>query len=178
MVHRSPDTSYSGIDQVKAKCDETRPTCQNCQKRGLKCSGYKQPLKWSTKHETSHAVIAPAECELSIDANHAHDQSAQLRLITETRSTARVRRQSQTTETRITANSNHLHTPLTSEGRLYNNIEGNTGQNPVDCWGISHMTGEGSRDASTVEDISSNCLPSPPNLTPSKRTPKACDNCR
>lgn len=33
------------------KCDETRPACSRCTKKGLECAGYAQPLKWSYKHE-------------------------------------------------------------------------------------------------------------------------------
>jgi hypothetical protein len=34
------------------KCDESRPTCTNCAKKGLLCDGYPQrALRWSTKHQ-------------------------------------------------------------------------------------------------------------------------------
>ncbi|QGJ02014.1 hypothetical protein CEK26_003458 [Fusarium fujikuroi] len=36
----------------EVKCDESRPTCTNCSKKGLLCDGYPQrTLRWSYKHE-------------------------------------------------------------------------------------------------------------------------------
>lgn len=31
----------------KRKCDETRPGCQACEKRGIICEGYATPLRWA-----------------------------------------------------------------------------------------------------------------------------------
>ena len=33
------------------KCDEGKPTCQNCAYRKVECPGYARDLKWSTKYE-------------------------------------------------------------------------------------------------------------------------------
>ncbi|KAH0140533.1 hypothetical protein KCU67_g14814, partial [Aureobasidium melanogenum] len=41
----------------RLKCDETRPACDNCTKRGYDCPGYRKALKWSTKYE----VLQPDE---------------------------------------------------------------------------------------------------------------------
>ncbi|KAF2100044.1 hypothetical protein NA57DRAFT_38240 [Rhizodiscina lignyota] len=46
--------SRNGCQQCKVrklKCDETRPACKNCIRRGNDCPGYTKVLKWSTKHE-------------------------------------------------------------------------------------------------------------------------------
>lgn len=43
----------------RLKCDETRPACDNCTKRGYDCPGYKKALKWSTKYE----VLQPDETD-------------------------------------------------------------------------------------------------------------------
>ncbi|KAI8679319.1 Zn(2)-C6 fungal-type domain-containing protein [Fusarium keratoplasticum] len=46
------------------KCDETKPNCQLCLSRGIKCGGYNRGLKWSTKHE-KHAELADHDVQLS-----------------------------------------------------------------------------------------------------------------
>ncbi|KAJ3547887.1 hypothetical protein NM208_g1272 [Fusarium decemcellulare] len=35
----------------KVKCDEVRPSCSQCCKRGLQCPGYERAIRWSAKHE-------------------------------------------------------------------------------------------------------------------------------
>ncbi|KZF19158.1 hypothetical protein L228DRAFT_263924 [Xylona heveae TC161] len=35
----------------RLKCDERKPACDRCVRRGLTCPGYVQPLRWSTKYE-------------------------------------------------------------------------------------------------------------------------------
>lgn len=37
----------------RLKCDETKPSCQQCHKRGVECGGYKKDFKWRTFEETS-----------------------------------------------------------------------------------------------------------------------------
>ncbi|KAF6803185.1 C6 finger domain-containing protein [Colletotrichum musicola] len=37
----------SNCKRRKRKCDETRPDCQACQRRGIQCEGYNTPLKWT-----------------------------------------------------------------------------------------------------------------------------------
>lgn len=36
---------------LQVKCDETRPTCRQCAKRGLTCGGYARGFTWSYKHQ-------------------------------------------------------------------------------------------------------------------------------
>ncbi|EFQ34304.1 hypothetical protein CGRA01v4_03872 [Colletotrichum graminicola] len=46
--------SRSGCVTCKAKhlkCDETRPSCQQCARKGIKCGGFAQGLRWSFKHQ-------------------------------------------------------------------------------------------------------------------------------
>ncbi|KAK2060751.1 hypothetical protein LY76DRAFT_540378 [Colletotrichum caudatum] len=46
--------SRSGCVTCKAKhlkCDETRPACQQCTRKGIKCGGFAQGLRWSFKHQ-------------------------------------------------------------------------------------------------------------------------------
>lgn len=47
--------------QKRLKCDETKPTCQQCAKRGVTCGGYKKDFKWRPFEETSfsHKGAAP-----------------------------------------------------------------------------------------------------------------------
>ncbi|MCJ1436637.1 hypothetical protein MMC27_006017 [Xylographa pallens] len=37
----------------RLKCDETKPTCQQCHKRSVDCGGYKKDFKWRSFEETS-----------------------------------------------------------------------------------------------------------------------------
>ena len=37
----------------RLKCDETRPSCVQCQKRSVVCEGYKKDYKWRTFEETT-----------------------------------------------------------------------------------------------------------------------------
>ncbi|KXS97880.1 hypothetical protein AC578_5035 [Pseudocercospora eumusae] len=50
--------SRSGCRQCKLrrqKCDETTPECRKCVRRGLKCPGYAQIIRFSSKHERHSA---------------------------------------------------------------------------------------------------------------------------
>lgn len=42
------------------KCDETKPSCRQCLRKGLVCSGYSRGLKWSYKHQP-HRIEAAAQ---------------------------------------------------------------------------------------------------------------------
>ncbi|KAB5530277.1 fungal-specific transcription factor domain-containing protein [Coniochaeta sp. 2T2.1] len=51
---KSKHKSRSGCQACKLrrlKCDETKPSCRNCQKKGQECPGYTLRLQWSTKYE-------------------------------------------------------------------------------------------------------------------------------
>ncbi|KAK1981910.1 fungal-specific transcription factor domain-containing protein [Colletotrichum cereale] len=39
------------------KCDETRPACQQCTRKGIKCGGFAQGLRWSFKHQPALQVL-------------------------------------------------------------------------------------------------------------------------
>ncbi|KAK2765082.1 hypothetical protein FQN54_008781 [Arachnomyces sp. PD_36] len=39
----------------RLKCDETKPTCQQCQKRNVTCGGYKKDFKWRPFEEANFA---------------------------------------------------------------------------------------------------------------------------
>lgn len=52
------DHDDSGCATCKAKrlkCDETKPTCQMCEKRNVECGGYKKDFKFKSFDETSFA---------------------------------------------------------------------------------------------------------------------------
>ncbi|KAH6665179.1 fungal-specific transcription factor domain-containing protein [Halenospora varia] len=56
--------SRNGCITCKAKrlkCDETKPTCQQCHKRSVTCGGYKKDFKWRPFEETTFAnkVVPP-----------------------------------------------------------------------------------------------------------------------
>jgi hypothetical protein len=40
----------------RLKCDETKPSCVQCQKRSVTCEGYKKDYKWRTFEETTFAA--------------------------------------------------------------------------------------------------------------------------
>lgn len=42
----------------RLKCDETKPSCVQCQKRGVVCEGYKKDYKWRTFEETTFTSTA------------------------------------------------------------------------------------------------------------------------
>lgn len=56
--------SRNGCITCKAKrlkCDETKPTCQQCHKRSVTCGGYKKDFKWRPFEETTFATkVVPA----------------------------------------------------------------------------------------------------------------------
>ncbi|KAK4194632.1 fungal-specific transcription factor domain-containing protein [Triangularia verruculosa] len=41
---------------MSLRCDEAKPACENCLKKGFQCPGYQQRLQWSTKHERPTVV--------------------------------------------------------------------------------------------------------------------------
>ncbi|TEA18237.1 Beauvericin cluster-specific repressor BEA4 [Colletotrichum sidae] len=48
--------SRSGCVTCKSKhlkCDEARPACHQCTRKGIQCGGYAQGLRWSFKHQPS-----------------------------------------------------------------------------------------------------------------------------
>ncbi|KAK2769760.1 hypothetical protein FQN53_005925 [Emmonsiellopsis sp. PD_33] len=65
---RKPSISVAGVSKPKQsksrngcvtcktkrlKCDETKPTCQQCHKRNVTCGGYKKDFKWRSFEESS-----------------------------------------------------------------------------------------------------------------------------
>lgn len=54
----------------RLKCDETKPECSNCIKRGLTCPGYQQNLRWSTKYETIRTEVEPSQNSLHPSIEH------------------------------------------------------------------------------------------------------------
>ncbi|KDN60084.1 hypothetical protein CSUB01_06350 [Colletotrichum sublineola] len=53
--------SRSGCVTCKSKhlkCDETRPACQQCTRKGIKCGGFAQGLRWSFKHQPAPQVLS------------------------------------------------------------------------------------------------------------------------
>jgi hypothetical protein len=45
----------------RLKCDETKPSCVQCQKRSVVCEGYKKDYKWRTFEETTFAARPAAK---------------------------------------------------------------------------------------------------------------------
>lgn len=63
----------------RLKCDETKPTCQQCRKRNVECGGYKKDFKWRSFEEATFAskpapprarkgTFDEAVCQLLTDA--------------------------------------------------------------------------------------------------------------
>lgn len=54
----------------RLKCDETKPTCQQCRKRSVPCGGYKKDFKWRPFEEATFTnkpapASAPAKSKRS-----------------------------------------------------------------------------------------------------------------
>ncbi|GLA07332.1 hypothetical protein AnigIFM60653_008563 [Aspergillus niger] len=50
----------------RIKCDETKPSCVACSRRGYDCPGYRRDVKWSSKHEAkglSSESLSPSKKE-------------------------------------------------------------------------------------------------------------------
>jgi hypothetical protein len=43
----------------RLKCDETKPTCQQCARRSVTCGGYKRDFKWRPFEEVNYTAKAP-----------------------------------------------------------------------------------------------------------------------
>ncbi|KAF4971876.1 hypothetical protein FZEAL_9733 [Fusarium zealandicum] len=52
----------------KTKCDETRPECLRCVRKGVKCGGYWKEFKWSFKHQ-------PGEIDINIETGYSPTSS-------------------------------------------------------------------------------------------------------
>jgi hypothetical protein len=75
--------SHNGCQRCKTKklkCDETRPSCQACNKDGAECPGYAPQLKWSRKHEKydqpSSVQKPKAQARRRDGPKHAFNQSS------------------------------------------------------------------------------------------------------
>ena len=75
--------SHNGCQRCKTrklKCDETRPSCQACNKDGAECPGYAPQLKWSRKHEKydqpNQSQEPKAKARRKDDPKHAPDQAS------------------------------------------------------------------------------------------------------
>ncbi|KAF2839808.1 hypothetical protein M501DRAFT_1023954 [Patellaria atrata CBS 101060] len=56
VTKRKQSKSRNGCVTCKAKrlkCDETKPTCQQCARRNVQCGGYRKDFKWRPFEETS-----------------------------------------------------------------------------------------------------------------------------
>ncbi|KAF2809949.1 uncharacterized protein BDZ99DRAFT_387453 [Mytilinidion resinicola] len=56
ITKRKQSKSRNGCSTCKAKrlkCDETKPTCQQCTRRGVPCGGYKKDFKWRAFDDAS-----------------------------------------------------------------------------------------------------------------------------
>lgn len=61
-------TAASGCVTCKSKrlkCDETKPMCQQCQKRNVTCGGYKKDFKWRPFGEAPFQTKSTASTEQS-----------------------------------------------------------------------------------------------------------------
>ncbi|KAF2130730.1 hypothetical protein P153DRAFT_287509 [Dothidotthia symphoricarpi CBS 119687] len=92
---RKQSKSRNGCLTCKAKrlkCDETKPTCQQCAKRGVTCGGYKKDFKWRPFEETNFTgkppgklrkgSIQPSPTSAPLDGNNSMDQHGTLHAFT------------------------------------------------------------------------------------------------
>ncbi|KAK7561683.1 fungal-specific transcription factor domain-containing protein [Phyllosticta citricarpa] len=62
VTKRKQSKSRNGCSTCKAKrlkCDETKPTCQQCARRSVPCGGYKKDFKWRPFEEASFTGAKP-----------------------------------------------------------------------------------------------------------------------
>lgn len=62
MTTESADRDTAGCITCKAKrlkCDETKPTCQQCARRSVTCGGYKKDFKWRPFEEANFTGTKP-----------------------------------------------------------------------------------------------------------------------
>ncbi|KAH8880824.1 hypothetical protein GQ53DRAFT_848664 [Thozetella sp. PMI_491] len=50
-------------DAVYARCDEAKPACNACLRKGIPCGGYQRQLRWSSKHEKALPTPPEDQCE-------------------------------------------------------------------------------------------------------------------
>ncbi|KAI9763405.1 MAG: hypothetical protein M1840_000536 [Geoglossum simile] len=66
MVKPKQSKSRNGCVTCRAKrlkCDETKPSCQQCHKRGVQCGGYKKDFKWRPFEEANFVNKAPTKAK-------------------------------------------------------------------------------------------------------------------
>uniref|UniRef100_A0A093V8A2 Acriflavine sensitivity control protein acr-2 n=2 Tax=Talaromyces marneffei PM1 TaxID=1077442 RepID=A0A093V8A2_TALMA len=61
----------------RLKCDETKPSCQQCHKRNVTCGGYKKDFKWRPFEETQTAPKAAPKKKASPPPDTNGDESSQ-----------------------------------------------------------------------------------------------------
>ncbi|KAK8193467.1 fungal-specific transcription factor domain-containing protein, partial [Phyllosticta capitalensis] len=64
VTKRKQSKSRNGCSTCKAKrlkCDETKPTCQQCARRSVPCGGYKKDFKWRPFEEASFTGPKPPQ---------------------------------------------------------------------------------------------------------------------
>ncbi|KAF2741127.1 hypothetical protein EJ04DRAFT_558491 [Polyplosphaeria fusca] len=64
ITKRKQSKSRNGCITCKAKrlkCDETKPTCQQCARRSVPCGGYKKDFKWRPFEETNFTGKPPGK---------------------------------------------------------------------------------------------------------------------
>ncbi|KAF2404466.1 hypothetical protein EJ06DRAFT_503689 [Trichodelitschia bisporula] len=62
VIKQKQSKSRNGCVTCKAKrlkCDETKPTCQQCSRRNVECGGYKKDYKWRTFAEINYCEAKP-----------------------------------------------------------------------------------------------------------------------
>ncbi|KAF2257372.1 hypothetical protein BU26DRAFT_527413 [Trematosphaeria pertusa] len=71
VTKRKQSKSRNGCITCKAKrlkCDETKPTCQQCARRSVTCGGYKKDFKWRPFEEASFTAKVPGKAKKSASA--------------------------------------------------------------------------------------------------------------
>ncbi|KAF2027537.1 hypothetical protein EK21DRAFT_71704 [Setomelanomma holmii] len=79
VTKRKQSKSRNGCITCKAKrlkCDETKPTCQQCARRAVTCGGYKKDFKWRPFEEPSTAGKQPNKSKKGADSTFLAPTSA------------------------------------------------------------------------------------------------------
>ncbi|KAK7180050.1 hypothetical protein DPSP01_010718 [Paraphaeosphaeria sporulosa] len=79
VVKRKQTKSRNGCITCKAKrlkCDETKPTCQQCSRRSVACGGYKKDFKWRPFEDTTFATKTTGKPKKTSPPQHVSARDA------------------------------------------------------------------------------------------------------
>ena len=72
---RSP--GCKNCKEKRLKCDEGKPTCQQCEKKGVCCKGYQKDLKWRPQEDSfKNQTVSSRPRKSTLHNDETHGQLA------------------------------------------------------------------------------------------------------